>query len=61
MLHRLFSIVASGGYSPVTVHRLFLLQSTGALGCMGFNSCSSQALEHRLDSWGTQALLLCSM
>ena len=26
-----------------------------ALGCSGFTSCSSQALEHRLNSLGTQA------
>ena len=28
---------------------------------MGFHSCSSWALEHRLSSWGTWAQLLCSM
>ena len=32
-----------------------------ALGHVGFSSCSSWALEPRLNSWVTQAQLLCSM
>ena len=37
--------------------------SCGALapGCEGFSSCGSQALEHRLNSCGTQPKLLCSI
>ena len=53
-----FLVVANRGYS--------WLQSPGShcsgfscgawsLGCMGFSSCGSQALEHRLDDCGAQA------
>ena len=36
----------------------FSFCGAGALGHVGFNSFSSQALEHRLNSYGTWALLL---
>ena len=62
-----FSLVAeSRGYSLVVVHRLLTvmallvepgLSSAQAAGVAahGLGSCGSQALEHRLNSWGTQA------
>ena len=56
------------GASLVAEHGLLLLQSTGssccgaqALGLVGFSSCGSRALAHRLNSCGVRALLLCSM
>ena len=56
---RLSLVVASGGYSSLwcagfSLRWLLLLRSTGSRRA-GFNSCSSQALERRLSSRGTQA------
>ena len=52
-------VAASGGYSSLwcagfLLQWLLLLQS---MGCrrVGFSSCGSQALEHRLSSCGTRA------
>ena len=39
----------------------FLCCRAPALGCTGFSSCGFQALEHRLNICGAQALLLCSV
>ena len=52
-------VAGSRGQLFVAVHRLLtavasLLQSTGSRS-RGLNSCSPWALEHRLNSWGTQA------
>ena len=63
-----FSLVAmSGGYSPVAVlrhlivaaslvveHGLWGVRASGGAG-PGLSSCGSQALEHRLNSYGTWA------
>ena len=50
---------ASGGYSLVVVHRLLIAVASRcrawALGCSGFRSCGSRALEHRLNGCGTGA------
>ena len=55
------SVVVSGDYSLIAV-RSFLIAViplvacvAQALGCAGFRSCSSWALEHRLDSSSTWA------
>ena len=58
-------IAASGGYSSLrwagfSLRWLLLLQSTGSRHA-GFSSCGSQALERRLSSCGTRALLLRDM
>ena len=58
-------VVASRGYSPAAVCGLLtavasLLWSMGSRP-VGFSSCSSEALEHRLNSCGTQASLPHSM
>ena len=63
LLLELFLVVASRGYSLVVVHGLLIAVASlvvehGALGQEGFSSCGSQALEHRLNSCGTWALLL---
>ena len=56
-----FSLVtASGGYSLIVVHGLLiavasLVAGALALGPVGFRSCGSQALEHKVSSCGTQA------
>ena len=52
-------VAASGGYSSLrwvgfALWWLLLLQSLGSR-CVGFSSCGSQALEHRLSSYGTRA------
>ena len=55
-----FSLVAvSGGYSLLrcagfSLQWLLLLQSTGSR-CLGFSSCGTRALEHRLSSCGAWA------
>ena len=51
---------ATGGSSLVVVLGL-LRQSKGFRAQVGFSNCGSQALEHQLNSWVTEALLLCSM
>ena len=54
-------VAASGGCSPVAVHRLLLVVAflvVWALGCVAFGSCSSQALELWLSSCGPGAYLL---
>ena len=48
------------GATLVEVHGLltvvaYLVAEQGAVGPAGFSSCGSWALEHRLDSCGTQA------
>ena len=50
-------VVASRAYSLVAVYRFLTAEATGtwALGCKGFSSCGSWALEHRLNSCSTQA------
>ena len=50
-------VAASRGYSLIVVHRLLLLWSTG-FRHLGFSSCGSWALEHRLTSCGALAYLL---
>ena len=67
----LFSSCSEWGYSLVVVFLIAVaslavehqLSSVclGGFAAHGLNSCSSQALEHRLRSCGTQAWLLCSM
>ena len=52
------SLVAeSGGYSLVAVCGLLIVVASPAAerGLLGFSSCSSGALEHRLNSYGAQA------
>ena len=63
-----FSLVAvNRGYSLVAeaLIAVALLQITGVWASLvvacGLNSSSCQALEHRLNSCGTWALLLCGM
>ena len=56
-------VAASSGYALVLVHRLLvavatLLWCTGTRAC-GISNCISQALDHRLNSCGTWAQLLC--
>ena len=56
---RLSLVEASRGYSSLrcagfSLRWLLLLRSTGSRH-MGFSSCGSQALEHRLSSCGAQA------
>ena len=63
--HGLSLVAVSGGYSSLrcvgfSLRWLLLLQSTGSR-CMGFSSCGSQALEHRLSSCGARAWLLHGM
>ena len=58
-------VAASGGYSSLwcagfSLRWLLLLQSTGSR-CVGFSSCGSEALEHRLSSCGAWAQLFCGM
>ena len=48
------------GLSLVAEHRLQDMQASVAVAC-GLSSCSSWTLEHRLNSCGTQALLLRGM
>ena len=62
---RLSLVAVSEGYSSLwctgfSLWQLLLLQSTGS-GCMGFSSCGSRALEHRLSSCGAWAQLLRGM
>ena len=60
-------VVANGGYSLIAVHGLLITvaslvaehglkgsQASIAAAC-GLSSCDSQVLEHRLNSYGTQA------
>ena len=65
LLPRLLSGCGGRACSPAVVSGLLpvvvLLLWSGALGHMGFGSCSSWALEHRLNSCGPWAQLLCSM
>ena len=53
--------VASRGYSLVSVCGLLpgvaSCRRAQALGSMGFRSCGSQALEHRLNSWDARTYL----
>ena len=63
--HGLSLVAASGGYSSLrctdfSLRWLLLLWSTGSR-CAGFSSCGTWALEHRLSSRGTWALLLHGM
>ena len=58
-------VAATGAYTSFwcvgfTLRWLLLLRSTDSRR-VGFSSCGSRALEHRLSSCGTQALLLLSM
>ena len=46
--------------SLVAEHRLQAAQAS-VVKTHGLNSCSSQALEHRVSSWGARAQLLCYM
>lgn len=47
-----------GGFS----RRAWALGLSGFSSCVnGLGSCGSQALEHRLNTWGAQAQLLCGM
>ena len=60
LLRGLSLVVESEGYSSLrcvgfSLRWLLLLRSTGSRR-MGFSSCGSQALEHRLSSCGTWAL-----
>ena len=59
--HGLSLVAASRGHSPVMEHRFLIVVravcGAGALGHMGFLSCSSWALGHRLSSCRTQAEL----
>ena len=62
---RLSPVAASRGYSSLqcagfSLQWLLLLQSTGSRH-MGFSSCGSRALEHRLSSCGARASLLHGM
>ena len=55
-----FLVTANGDYSLVMVYRLLIMVASliarlQALGHVGFSICSSQALEHRLNSCGSQA------
>ena len=55
-----FLVTANGDYSLVMVYRLLIMVASlivrlQALGHVGFSMCSSQALEHRLNSCGSQA------
>ena len=57
-------VVASGGYSLVAVKGLLIAATSlveHGLEACGLRSCGSQALEHRLNSCGTWARLLCGM
>ena len=55
--HRLSLVAMSGVYSLVVVHVLLTAAASRAqtLVRVGFSSCGSQALEHRLNSCGTRA------
>ena len=56
--------VESGGYSTCSCSLLIeatFLSGAQALGRLGFSSCGSWALEHRLSSRGAWAQLLLSM
>ena len=63
LLHTGFlQLKASGDYSSLrcagfSLWWFLLLQSTGSR-CVGFSSCGSRALEHRLSSCGARAQLL---
>ena len=64
-VHGLSLVAVSGSCSSLwcagfSLQWLLLLQSTGSWH-MGFSSCGSRALEHRLSSYGAQAQLLRSM
>ena len=61
--HRLSLVAMSGVYSLVVGHVLLFAVASRAqtLACKGFSSCGPQALEHRLNSCGAQAWLLCGM
>ena len=57
-----FSLVAEGrGYSLVVVCGFLTAVASlfVALECLGFSSCGSQPLEHRLNSGAAWAWLLC--
>ena len=63
--HRLSVVSESGGYSPLrctgfSMRWLLLLLNTGYRR-VGFSSCGSPALEHRLSSCGARAQLLRGM
>ena len=51
----LLGLHCCGGFSLLVVSRGYSRYAARALGCKGFSSCGSQALEHRLDSCATQA------
>ena len=50
-------VVANGAYPLVAVCGLLIVVASPAAerGLLGFSSCSSGALEHRLNSYGAQA------
>ena len=51
-------LAVSGGYSLVAMLSLLIAVASlvaGVLGCLGFSSCCSWALEHGLKSYGTVA------
>ena len=50
-----FSLVAASWNYSLAVVRGFSCCRAWPLGCMGFSSCSSRALEHRLNSCGAWA------
>ena len=54
--HRLSLVAMSWGYSLAVAHALLVAAASRAqtLVRVGFSSCASQALEHRLSSCGTQ-------
>ena len=56
-MHRLFSVKCQVGAIPITVPRLLIAMASlvVSLGHTGFSSCSSWALEHRLNSCGAGA------
>ena len=58
LLHSLFSSCREWGYSPVVVCSLLIAVASLVVEHRlhtGFSSCGSGALEHRLDSCGSQA------
>ena len=61
---RLSLVAASRGHSPVVVHGIFIVAaslvaehrlSASVVVACGLSSCNSQALGHRLRSWGARA------
>ena len=62
-----YLIVVNWRYSPVVVHRLLIAEHmlygtwASVVAVSGLSSCGSWALEYRLNSCGSQALLLHDM